>query len=132
MSVIAEKLEFFKKHYGPQSVLFYASSGMSGLLNAVGSEFWKMYGGATTVYGNLCWPAGLEATRLTLGENKHNAPWDIEHAGLIILWGKNPAETNIQQMMPIRQVGDERFIAFFRFGLHVVNQRFQPQNHHVY
>lgn len=120
LSSIADQLEFFKKHYGPQSVLFYASSGMSGLLNAVGAEFWKMYGGATTVYGNLCWPAGLEATRLTLGENKHNAPWDIEHAGLIILWGKNPAETNIQQMMPIRKAQEKGA------KLIVIDPRFTP------
>lgn len=120
LSSIADKLEFFKTHYGPQSVLFYASSGMSGLLNAVSPEFWKMYGGATTVYGNLCWPAGLEATRLTLGENKHNAPWDIEHAGLIILWGKNPAETNIQQMMPIRKAQEKGA------KLIVIDPRFTP------
>ncbi len=75
---------------------------MSGLLNDFSLKFWReVYGGATTVYGNLCWPAGLEATRLTLGENKHNVPWDLENAKLIILWGKNPAESNIQEMIPL-------------------------------
>ena len=100
---ISEKLIFFKENYNPQSVLFYCASGMSGLLNSVSTNFWKMYGGATTVYGNLCWPAGLEATRLTLGENKHNVPWDLENAKLIVVWGKNPAESNIQQMIPIEK-----------------------------
>lgn len=98
---ISEKLHHFKSEFGPHSVLYYASSGMSGLLNGVGSNFWKMFGGATTVYGNLCWPAGLEATKLALGENKHNTPTDIENAKLIVLWGKNPAESNIHQMVPI-------------------------------
>jgi anaerobic selenocysteine-containing dehydrogenase len=64
----------------------------------VGSTFWRLFGGCTTTYGDLCWPAGLEATRLTLGENEHNAPWDLAHARLLILWGKNSAETNIHQM----------------------------------
>jgi anaerobic selenocysteine-containing dehydrogenase len=100
---ISNKLLLFKEKYGPHSILFYAASGMSGLLNRVSSNFWKLYGGATTVYGNLCWPAGLEATKLTLGENKHNAPWDLENAGLIIIWGKNPAECNVQQMIPIEK-----------------------------
>jgi len=58
-----------------------------------------MYGGCTRSFGDLCWPAGLEASRLTFGDNKHNAPWDIANAKLIILWGKNPAETNIHQMV---------------------------------
>ena len=103
LGLIAQKLTFFKENYGSHSIMFYAASGMSGLLNEVSSSFWRLFGGATTVYGNLCWPAGLEATRLTLGENKHNAPWDVEEAKLIVIWGKNPAECNIQQMIPIEK-----------------------------
>lgn len=103
LDTISEKLKHLKKEDGSHSVLFYASSGMSGLLNGVSSNFWRMYGGATTVYGNLCWPAGLEATKLTLGENKHNIPSDIENAKLVVLWGKNPAESNIHQIVPIEK-----------------------------
>jgi len=103
LNEISEKLTYFKENYSAQSILFYYASGMSGLLNAVSTNFWKLYGGATMVYGNLCWPAGLEATRLTLGENKHNVPWDLENAKLIVVWGKNPAESNIQQMIPIEK-----------------------------
>lgn len=101
--IISDKLSFYKTNFGSNSVLYYAASGSSGLLNEVSSNFWKLYGGATTVYGNLCWPAGLEATRLTLGENKHNVSWDLENAKLIVLWGKNPAESNIHQMLPIEK-----------------------------
>ena len=107
LNEISEKLKYYKENYNPQSVLFYYASGMSGLLNSVSTNFWKMYGGATTVYGNLCWPAGLEATRLTLGENKHNVPWDLENAKLIVVWGKNPAESNIQQMIPIEKAQEK-------------------------
>jgi anaerobic selenocysteine-containing dehydrogenase len=100
---IATKLMVFRKQFGPHSILFYESSGMAGMVNEFSSNFWQLFGGATTTYGNLCWPAGLEAVRLTLGENKHNVPWDIANARLIILWGKNPAETNVQQMIFIEQ-----------------------------
>lgn len=100
--ILVGRLKHYSENYGPQSVLFYAASGMSGLINELSGKFWReLYGGATTVYGNLCWPAGLEATRLTLGENKHNVPWDLKNAKLIVLWGKNPAESNIQEMIPI-------------------------------
>ncbi len=99
---IVDRLKHYKSQFGSQSVMFYAASGMSGLINELSGRFWRdIYGGVTTVYGNLCWPAGLEATRLTLGENKHNVPWDLENAKLILLWGKNPAESNIQEMIPI-------------------------------
>lgn len=103
LQIISDKLRHFRQEFGPHSILYYAGSGSSGLLNSISHSFWKLYGGATAVYGNLCWPAGLEATRLTLGENKHNAPWDLENAKMIILWGKNPAECNIQQMIPIEK-----------------------------
>lgn len=103
LGLLADRLIRFRKESGPHSVLFYASSGMSGLLNEISGSFWKMYGGATTTYGNLCWPAGLEATRLTLGAIEHNVPWDLENARLIILWGKNPAGTNIQEMIHINK-----------------------------
>ncbi len=100
---ISYNLQETKKEFGPQAVMYYAASGTKGWLNRIGSRFWRLFGGYTGIYGDLCWPAGLEATRLTLGENKHNVPWDLPNARLIIQWGKNPAETNIQQMRFIEQ-----------------------------
>lgn len=103
LTTIVDRLKTFKRDYGPQSILYYAASGTKGLLNGVAMNFWRLFGGCTTTYGDLCWPAGLEATRLTLGENKHNAPWDVANARLIILWGKNTAETNIHQSVFIEE-----------------------------
>ncbi|MCX6134321.1 MAG: molybdopterin-dependent oxidoreductase [Ignavibacteriales bacterium] len=99
LETISRQMHRLKEQFGAKSILFYESSGMAGLVNEFSGKFWQLFGGATTTYGNLCWPAGLEGVRLTLGENKHNAPWDIANARLIILWGKNPAETNVQQMI---------------------------------
>ncbi len=98
---IVSRLKEFREKFGARSVLYYQASGTKGLLNGAGAGFWRLFGGYTGTYGDLCWPAGLEATRLTLGDNKHNAPWDLENARLIVLWGKNPAETNVQQMLAI-------------------------------
>ncbi len=98
LSIIADRISEIHSKYGPESVLYYAATGTKGLLNKVGPAFWEMTGGFTSTYGDLCWPSGLEATRLTFGENKHNAPWDIENSRLIISWGKNIAETNVHQM----------------------------------
>jgi anaerobic selenocysteine-containing dehydrogenase len=97
-SIIHDRLSSIRQNHSPQSILWYRGSGMSGLTNEIGAEFWKEFGGATTTYGNLCWPAGLEAVSLTLGSVKHNVPWDLVNARTIILWGKNSAETNIQEI----------------------------------
>lgn len=98
LDIISSKLGSLKDTYGSQSILWYKGSGMSGLTNDIGYSFWKAFGGTTLTYGNLCWPAGLEAVRLTMGSVKHNVPWDLENAKTIIIWGKNPAETNIQEI----------------------------------
>jgi anaerobic selenocysteine-containing dehydrogenase len=98
LDIIANKLSLIKEKWGPHSILWYTGSGMSGLTNEIGDTFWKAFGGTTITYGNLCWPAGLEAVRLTLGSVKHNVPWDLVNAKTIIIWGKNPAETNIQEI----------------------------------
>jgi anaerobic selenocysteine-containing dehydrogenase len=96
--LICNKLQTIKEKYGSHSILWYKGSGMSGLTNEISYSFWKSFGGTTITYGNLCWPAGLEAVRLTLGSVKHNVPWDLENAKTIVIWGKNPAETNIQEI----------------------------------
>jgi len=98
IDLVGTQLERLRAMHGAQTVLYYAASGTKGLLNGCGLAFWRLFGGCTTTYGDLCWPAGLEATRLTLGKNSHNAPWDLENAKLIVMWGKNAAETNIHQM----------------------------------
>jgi len=103
LSLLSSKLKHMHEAYGPQSILYYCGSGTKGLMNSVGLNFWHLFGGCTTTYGDLCWPAGLEASRLTLGENKHSDPWDIAKTKLIIMWGKNPAETNIHQMYYIEK-----------------------------
>jgi len=103
LTLIAEKLQETKAKHGPQSILYYSASGTKGLLNGCGGGFWRAFGGYTSTYGDLCWPAGLEATRLTLGDNVHNAPWDLANARLIVLWGKNAAETNLHQMRFVDQ-----------------------------
>ena len=103
LGAIAGKLSELRADPGPQSVFYYSGSGTKGMMNIVGRNFWRHYGGITATYGDLCWPAGLEATRLTLGDNKHSVPWDIAKARLIVLWGKNAAETNIHQMVFVDQ-----------------------------
>ena len=104
--VMSERLGNIRDQYGPQSLLFYAGSGTKGLMNDIALDFWRLFGGCTTTYGDLCWPAGLEATRLTLGDNRHSTPEDLANANLILFWGKNPAETNIHQMRFVEQALD--------------------------
>ena len=103
LDLITRHLDTARRAHGPQSVFYYAASGTKGLLNSCGLAFWRQFGGCTTTYGDLCWPAGLEATRLTFGDNRQSAPWDIAQSRLIVMWGKNASETNLHQMRFVHQ-----------------------------
>jgi anaerobic selenocysteine-containing dehydrogenase len=85
-----------RKESGPLSVLHYEGSGSHGALSGLADAFWNPFGGVTRAHGDLCWPAGLEATRLTYGGNRHNHPSLTRDSRFILLWGHNPAETNVQ------------------------------------
>jgi len=86
-----------RKESGPLAVLHYEGSGSHGALSAMADAFWTPFGGATRAHGDLCWPAGLEATRLTYGANLHNHPSLTRESKFVLLWGHNPAETNVHQ-----------------------------------
>jgi len=65
---IASRLERLRRDRGPESVLYYEASGSHGALGRLAMTFWRQFGGCTLTYGDLCWPAGLEATRRRAGE----------------------------------------------------------------
>jgi anaerobic selenocysteine-containing dehydrogenase len=94
---IAERLQAIREAWGPLAVLHYEGSGNHGALSAMALAFWRPFGGCTRAHGDLCWPAGLEATRLTYGDNRHNHPALTRQSRFVLLWGHNPAETNVHQ-----------------------------------
>jgi anaerobic selenocysteine-containing dehydrogenase len=94
---IADRLARVRNAHGPEAVRYYEGAGSHGALGALSMAFWRQFGGCTTTFGDLCWPAGLEATRLTYGDNRHNHPSLTAEGRLIVLWGHNPAETNVHQ-----------------------------------
>ncbi len=100
---IAERLDTVRRAHGPESVLYYEASGSHGALGRLAMAFWHQFGGCTLTYGDLCWPAGLEATRLTYGAVLHSHPRHTVDSRFILLWGHNPAETNVHQMRWIHE-----------------------------
>jgi len=100
---IAARLDAARRAHGPESVLYYEASGSHGALGRLAMAFWHQFGGCTLTYGDLCWPAGLEATRLTYGSVLHSHPRHTADSRFILLWGHNPAETNVHQMRWIHE-----------------------------
>ena len=103
IDTIHTRLASLKEEYGPESILYYCGSGNMGIVKEAAYGFWYQFGGFTSVYGDLCNAAGVEALNLTYGSRKSNALEDLENSKLIVLWGKNPANTHLHMMYHINR-----------------------------
>ncbi|MHC4956128.1 MAG: molybdopterin-containing oxidoreductase family protein [Planctomycetota bacterium] len=98
IDLLAEALLATAKKHDPRALLHYAGHGHDGVQTECSKLFLSYYGGYSTLFGDLCRSAGMEATRLTFGALHHHPPEDYAHSGMVLLWGKNPAVTNPHQM----------------------------------
>ena len=100
---ISEKLDYIRSEYGSLAVLHYYDSGYGGLSKMVDKMFFNHYGGVTVPRGSLCWGAGIAAQKFDFGESRGHHPRDHLHAKTILLWGRNPYNTNIHLMEYLTQ-----------------------------
>ncbi len=107
LDIIHQKLKNLREQYGPESVLYYNRFANLGVVKNCAYGFWYQFGGFTSTYGGLCDEAAQEAINLTYGKVKHNKISDLENSKLIILWGSNPAYTNIHIMHYINNAVDK-------------------------
>jgi len=106
LDIIYKNLKNFKEQYGPESVLYHNRFANLGVMKNCAYSFWYQFGGFTSTYGGLCDSAAQEAINLTYGEVKHNRISDLENSKLVILWGSNPAYSNIHLMHHINKAVD--------------------------
>ncbi|MFQ5843707.1 MAG: molybdopterin-dependent oxidoreductase [Planctomycetota bacterium] len=109
---IADELTRVARESDPRALLHYTCTGQGGVMTDFSRLFLSYYGGYSTVYGDLCWPAGLEAVRLMFGALHHHPPGGYGRSRMVVLWGKNSAVTSPHQM---RFLDEAR-----RDGAHVV------------
>lgn len=92
---IAEKFTQSIRRFNSSSILNYSSSGYGGLIKKIDEVFFNYLGGVTDSRGSLCWGAGIAAQRYDFGSVLGHHPDDIARAKTIVLWGRNPADTNL-------------------------------------
>jgi anaerobic selenocysteine-containing dehydrogenase len=95
ISIIANKLNNYIDNYGTLSIAQYNDGGAGGLLKNIENLFFDYLGSVTLFKGSLCWGAGIAAQNSDFGDVKGHWPEDMLNAKNIIIWGRNPAETNI-------------------------------------
>ena len=89
--------------YGPLSILYYPGAGNMGVLRFMGLRFFNLLGGVTTTSGSLCDTAGRAGIVASYGRNRPHDPEDVVNSRLVIIWGRNPAVTNIHILPFLRE-----------------------------
>jgi len=95
LDLAAEKLAETRERYGPLSILYCQYSGsLSALHKVFPPMFWGLFGGATVRKGGLSSEAGRAGMMLDVGAEIASDPSDMVDSRSIIVWGKNPVDTN--------------------------------------
>lgn len=99
LEIICEKILDLKDRYGTTlPVCLNKYSGNFGLLHYAAEGMFNSLGPTTQSLGSPCWSAGLDAQFFDFGNNYNSDPEEMEKAGLIILWGVNPAWTAVHSL----------------------------------
>ncbi|MGB3367446.1 MAG: molybdopterin-dependent oxidoreductase [Acidaminobacteraceae bacterium] len=101
--MIKDKLNTYKLKYGSQSIMYLSGWGHTGVFNSYANSFWSQFGIVSSTYGSLCMAGGKAGIKYTYGNDiKHSSNSTLINAKLIIVWGANPANTNIHRMRNIK------------------------------
>ncbi|MGE5676919.1 MAG: molybdopterin-containing oxidoreductase family protein [Pseudomonadota bacterium] len=103
LGLISDKMKQYMSEYGHKSICLYSYSGSAGLLKNIEDLFFDYIGGTTKIYGSICWGAGTAAQQLDFGKAMGHNPEDMENSKTVIIWGRNPAETNIHLMSYLKK-----------------------------
>jgi len=95
LSAIAGRLVQTIDQYGSLSVLHYQGSGSLGALKMLNKRFFNLLGGVTEASGSLCGGAGIAGQTMDFGYRTCHDPLDLLNSRLIVVWGRNPSETNM-------------------------------------
>ena len=105
LDLAASKLGRARDRHGSLSVLFHRGNGSFAALKCMVNRFFNLFGGATEAVGRYCAGEGDYGTRLAFGDCQIHDPLDLrDHSNLFLIWGRNPAVTNIH-MMPVLKIG---------------------------
>ena len=108
LDLIAEKLTRAKERHGTLSVLYHKGNGSFAGLKIMGERFFNLYGGVTQAVGRFCGGEADYGTTQSFGACEIHDPLDLaEHTRLFLIWGRNPAVTNIH-MMPVLKAARAR------------------------
>lgn len=104
---IASRLSDALVRHDSRAILHFSGSGYNGLSKTVDTLFFNCLGGAAIPRGSLCWGAGIAAQTYDFGDVRGHDPEDLAQAETILLWGRNPVNTNVH-LLPFLKAARDR------------------------
>ena len=95
LKIAANKISETIQEHGVESILYYQGFGARTALRILNRRFFNLLGGASTLYGTVCGGTGQAGQEMDLGERISHDPQDHLNSNFIIIWGRNPAVTDI-------------------------------------
>ncbi|MEZ6197309.1 MAG: molybdopterin-dependent oxidoreductase [Planctomycetota bacterium] len=102
LDLAADRLATIRDRDGGAAVLHYRSAGSLGVLRSVSDLFFARFGPVTRKRGDICMGAGEAAQFADFGAAESGDPDDLAHAGVIVLWGKNPNVSSVHLLPGLR------------------------------
>ncbi|AHF08317.1 molybdopterin-containing oxidoreductase family protein [Desulfitobacterium metallireducens] len=94
-TLLTRKIQETLEQTGPLGILHHYDYAHNGALRALDQRFFQALGGMTVPEGSMCWGAGYHAQAIDFGGVYQNDWASLRQSKTIILWGKDPAVTNI-------------------------------------
>lgn len=101
---IAARMTAIRDESGTEAILYYQGYGERTALKLLNRYFFNLFGGVTTLRGSLCGGAGQGSQNLDFGERVSHDPLDHYNSNSLILWGRNPASTQISLVPILREI----------------------------
>jgi anaerobic selenocysteine-containing dehydrogenase len=101
--LVATRMEAALRQHGPLSLFYFQEAGSIAALKLVNQRFFNLLGGGTFSSGSLCGGAGIAAQTTDFGVRTSHDPFDLANSRTIIIWGRNPAWTNVHMLPILRQ-----------------------------
>ena len=103
LDIAVSRIEGVIEKYGSSSILYYQGFGARTALQAMNRRFFNLLGGVTTTYGTVCGGIGHTAMEMDFGVKISHDPLDHLNSNLIIVWGRNPAVTDVHLWRILRK-----------------------------
>ncbi|MDA8229519.1 MAG: molybdopterin-dependent oxidoreductase [Desulfitobacterium hafniense] len=93
--LIVAKIQQVLETSGAKAIFHHYDYAHNGVLRSLDRRFFQVLGGVTEPRGSMCWGSGYRAQEIDFGALYANDWADLTNAKTIILWGRDPAVTNI-------------------------------------